>query len=109
MTWLSAAVRIGTLLAVCASVGWYYGKPLVAVTCALAGLVVLWLYQMYRVQQWLRESGRPPPEIYGIWGDLLSQIHQLQKRGGEARFRRGPLRPGRTNGCAGRYPRRPGF
>ncbi|MCB1853736.1 MAG: phosphate regulon sensor histidine kinase PhoR [Halieaceae bacterium] len=87
MTWLSAAVRIGTLLAVCASVGWYYGKPLVAVTCALAGLVVLWLYQMYRVQQWLRESGRPPPEIYGIWGDLLSQIHQLQKRGGEARAR----------------------
>ena len=87
MTWLSAAVRIGTLLAACASVGWYYGRPLVAVACALAGLVLLWLYQMYRVQQWLRDPGKPPPEIYGIWSDLLSQIYQLQKRGREDRAR----------------------
>ena len=87
MTWLSAAARIGTLLAVATALGWYYGQPLAAVTIALAGLVILWLYQMYQVQRWLQRPGEPPPEAYGIWGELLGQIYQLQKRGREARAR----------------------
>jgi two-component system phosphate regulon sensor histidine kinase PhoR len=87
MTWLTAAARICTLLFVAAVLGWYYGQPLAAVTIALVGLVLLWLYQMYQVQRWLRQPGEPPPEVYGIWGDLLSQIYQLQRKGGEARAR----------------------
>lgn len=87
MTWMSAAARIGMLLVVMAAAGWYYGRPLAAVTITLAGLVILWLFQMYRVQRWLQQPGKPPPEIYGIWGDLLSQIYQLQKKGREARVR----------------------
>lgn len=87
MTWLSAATRIALLLAVVTAVGWYYGRPLEALALVLGCLVVFWLYQMYRVQHWLQQPGKPPPEIYGIWGDLLSQIYQLQKKGRDARDR----------------------
>ncbi len=75
------------LVVVAAGLGWYYGQPLLAVVGALLGLVVFWLYQMQQLQLWLRKTGQPPPEIYGIWGDILSHIYQLQKRDKEARAR----------------------
>lgn len=84
MSWLAAAIRIGLLLAVAGLVGWYYGQPLWAVAATLLGLVLFWLYQMQRVQAWLRNPGQPQPAIYGIWGDILSEIYQLQKKGREA-------------------------
>ena len=85
MSWTSSAARIALLLAFAAMLGWYYGQPLWAVVAALLGLVVFWLHQMQRVQAWLRSAGQPPPETYGFWGDILSEIYQLQKKGREAR------------------------
>ncbi len=73
------------LLAAAALLGWYYGHPLWAVAGALVGLVVHWLIQMRRVQIWLQDPEQSPPEIYGIWGDLLSHLYQQQKKGREAR------------------------
>ncbi len=84
MSGLSAASRIGLLLAVAGLVGWYYGQPLWAVAATLLGLVLFWIYQMQRVQAWLRSPGQPPPATYGIWGDILSEIYQLQKQGRES-------------------------
>ena len=75
------------LLAVAAVLGWYYGQPLWAVAAALLGLVVHWLIQMRRVQIWLLDPEQTPPEIYGIWGELLSHLYQQQKKGREARAR----------------------
>ncbi len=73
------------LLAAAALLGWYYGHPLWAVAGALVGLVVHWLIQMRRVQIWLQDPEQSPPEIYGIWGDLLSHLYQQQKKGRKAR------------------------
>ena len=87
MSWMTVAGRVGLLLAVAAAIGWYYGQALLAVAITLLGLLVFWLHQMHRVQQWLRTPGKPPPEIYGIWGDLLSQMYQMQKRGRDDRQR----------------------
>ncbi|MBP6682213.1 MAG: phosphate regulon sensor histidine kinase PhoR [Halioglobus sp.] len=84
MSWLSAAIRIGLLVAVAGLVGWYYGHPLRAVAATLLGLVLFWMYQMQRVQAWLRSPGRPPPATYGFWGDIISEIYQLQKQGRES-------------------------
>ena len=75
------------LLAAAALLGWYYGHPLWAVAAALVGLVVHWLMQMRKVQLWLQNPEQVPPEIYGIWGDLLSHLYQQQKKGREARAR----------------------
>jgi two-component system phosphate regulon sensor histidine kinase PhoR len=68
-------------------VGWYYGQPILAVACVLLCLVGYWIYQMQQVQLWLSKPEQPPPEIYGIWGDILSQISQHQRKDKEARAR----------------------
>tara|TARA_R110001599_G_scaffold353795_2_gene597909 strand:- start:49275 stop:50579 length:1305 start_codon:yes stop_codon:yes gene_type:complete len=85
MSWRSAALKVAMLLAAAALLGWYYGHPLWAVAGALVGLVVHWLIQMRRVQIWLQDPEQSPPEIYGIWGDLLSHLYQQQKKGRKAR------------------------
>ena len=87
MTWLTAASRVFLLLLVATAIGSYYGRPMLAIAAALLVLVVSWLYQLRRVQQWLASPEQPPPQIYGIWGDLLSSIYQQQKKGREARDR----------------------
>jgi two-component system phosphate regulon sensor histidine kinase PhoR len=87
VNWLSTTLRVLALLALCAVIGWYYGQPLLAVTLALAALVGYWIFQMRRVQLWLNEPGKPPPEVYGIWGNILSRIYHNQKKGTEARDR----------------------
>ncbi len=80
MSLLSLATRLALLLAAAAGLGWYYGHSLLLVVIALLVVVVFWLYQMHLVRQWLRTPGQPPPETYGIWGEILSQIYQLQKK-----------------------------
>lgn len=87
MSWLPAATRVGALLAAAAGLGWYYGQPLWAVTVCLLGLVAWWFHQMHRLRQWLADPALPPPDTFGIWGDLVSQIHQLQKKARETRAR----------------------
>lgn len=87
MSWRSAAGKVAMLLAAAALLGWYYGHPLWAVAAALMALVVHWLVQMRKVQVWLQDPEQTPPEIYGIWGDLLSHLYQQQKKNREARAR----------------------
>ena len=87
MSWLSVAFRVAALLAAAGLLGWYYGEPLWAVAGTLVALVVHWLIQMRRVQIWLQNPEQPPPEIYGIWGDLLSRIYQQHKKSREAQAR----------------------
>jgi len=83
MSWLAAAGRILALAAACTLIGWFYGYPLEAFTLSLCGLVGFWLYQMQRVQNWLRDPVQPPPDAFGIWGELLAQIYQHQRRNRE--------------------------
>ncbi|MEM6580437.1 MAG: phosphate regulon sensor histidine kinase PhoR [Pseudomonadota bacterium] len=87
MKWTSTALRIALLLATTGLVGWYFGKPAWALCAVLLALVLHWLMQMRRVQNWLQQPQTPPPEIYGIWGDLLSRIYIQQKKGREAQAR----------------------
>lgn len=87
MSWLSAASRIFYLTALAAALGWYYGRPLLAVALALLCLVLFWLYQLRRVQRWLEDPEQPPPDIYGLWGDLLARIYLNQRRNRETRER----------------------
>jgi two-component system phosphate regulon sensor histidine kinase PhoR len=78
--WYTAGIRVTLLVAIAAGVGWYYGRPLVAVVLALLALVAYWLLQLRRVQLWLQDPLQPPPDIHGIWGDILSQVYRQQKR-----------------------------
>ena len=79
MSWLSAAIRIIFLTLLAAALGWYYGYPWAAVIGALFCLIAFWLVQLQRVQSWLRDPRQRPPDVYGIWGDLLAQIYLHQR------------------------------
>lgn len=83
MNWGAAATRVVLLTAVVASLGWYYGYPLQAVILGLVCLVVFWLYQLDRVQKWLADPRQAPPDIYGIWGDLLARVYFHQRNNRE--------------------------
>lgn len=87
MTWVAGATRILLLLLVAAAIGQFYDQVTLAVAATLLVLVISWLYQLRRVQLWLADPGQPPPQVYGIWGDLLSSIYSQQKKGREARAR----------------------
>lgn len=87
MSWFSAASRIFFLVALAAALGGHYGKPVLAVALALLCLVLYWLYQLRRVQHWLENPERPPPDIYGLWGDLLAKIYLNQRRNRETQLR----------------------
>ncbi len=83
MSWLAAAGRITAIATVFSFIGWLYGYPLETLTLLLLLLVGFWLYQMQRVQTWLQDPVQPPPDAYGIWGELLARIYQNQRRANE--------------------------
>ena len=87
MKWYTAGIRVLILVVIAAGLGWYYGRPLGAVALALLGLVAYWLVQLRRVQLWLADTGKPPPDVQGIWGEILSQIYRQQRRERETQER----------------------
>ncbi|MEJ2531887.1 MAG: phosphate regulon sensor histidine kinase PhoR [Halioglobus sp.] len=87
MRWYTAGIRVAILSVIAAGIGWYYGRPLVAVLLALLALVAYWLLQLRRVQLWLQDPLQPPPDIHGIWGDILSQFYRQQRRERETQAR----------------------
>ena len=80
MRWYTAGIRVALLIVIAAAIGWFYGRPLAAVVLALLGMVAYWLFQLRRVQLWLQDTRQPPPNIHGIWGDILSQVYRQQRR-----------------------------
>jgi two-component system phosphate regulon sensor histidine kinase PhoR len=80
MSWLAAATRIGFLVILAALLGWYFGYPWAAVIVTMVLLIAYWLYQMRLIQLWLNDPLQRPPDVYGIWGDLLSQIYQHHRK-----------------------------
>lgn len=80
MSWLAVAGRVLLGSAIALAVGWYYGYPLQALILLLFTLIGFWLYQIHKVQTWLQDPSRLPPDAYGIWGDLLARIYQHQRK-----------------------------
>ncbi|NND69407.1 MAG: DUF3329 domain-containing protein, partial [Halioglobus sp.] len=80
MNWLETAGRVLVIVGIGALAGGIYGSALVGILAALTGVVVYWLYQMERVQRWLETPDKPPPDIFGTWGRLLSHIYLNQRK-----------------------------
>lgn len=79
MEWMSAVFRIFLYLAAGALLGWNFGNTLAG--AALAALVVLlvWSYQTWVLQRWLAESDRPPPNVIGVWGEIVVRVYKQQR------------------------------
>ena len=64
----------------------YYGWSL----AAGLGIYLAWtLKQLLRMHEWLRQnkSDEPPPDGYGLWGEVFDSIYHLQRRDQRVRGR----------------------
>ncbi len=84
MSWYAFAIKVFVVIAVAAAVGALYGRAIEVVTLALLALFGFWLYQMYRVQRWLKGPEGSPPDAHGLWGELLARIYFQQRKNSEA-------------------------
>ncbi len=79
--WGFAAIRLaGTLLAGL-FLGLVLGRLWAGLACALAAHLTWQLIVLFRVEWWLRHrSLEDPPDIRGVWGEVISQIVRLHRR-----------------------------
>ena len=72
---LAGAVVIGALL------GWFVGSFWASLAGTLAAYLAVQLYQLYRLDYWLRNRSRvDPPDSGGLWGDVVVQVVRLHRR-----------------------------
>lgn len=86
-SWLLEVQRFGLFLIAGALVGWLVGYPLEVVALVLVAQMAYWLYQLLRIQRWLQDPEREPPEGKGIWGEVYDRIYHLQRRNRESHER----------------------
>ncbi|MEP6391195.1 MAG: phosphate regulon sensor histidine kinase PhoR [Halioglobus sp.] len=84
-SWLAELRRVLLIVAVSGVIGWIVGHPLPLILMGLSTVVLIWLYQLWRIRTWLEQPDTPPPESYGIWGYIFDQIYSIQRMNREAR------------------------
>lgn len=88
--WRNALLgRLTLLLGTCLLAGALSGQYAWALALGLGGYLIWTLRQLLRLRQWLQrsQSGEPPPEGHGLWGEVFDSIYQLQRRDQRARSR----------------------
>ena len=79
--WWFAAVRLLGTIAVGLIVGALFGSVWGGLACALAAHLTWQLVVLFRVESWVRHrSFADPPDIGGVWGEIISQIVRLHRR-----------------------------
>ena len=79
--WLFALVRLMAVIAVAVLLGLIFGKIGIWITAAL-GAVLAWQFvNLFRLQYWLRHrSQEEPPDIGGLWGDVIGLVNRIYRR-----------------------------
>src|SRR5271170_3479399 len=79
--WWFAAVRLlGTVVVGC-GVGWLFGNLWGGLAAALALHLAWVLVNLFRLEWWLRHrSYADPPDVGGVWGEIIAQIVRLHRR-----------------------------
>jgi two-component system, OmpR family, phosphate regulon sensor histidine kinase PhoR len=79
--WWFAAGRLGGTLVVGLGLGWLFGSVWGGLACALALHLGWVLAQLFRLEWWLRHrSFTDPPDVGGVWGEIVAQIVRLHRR-----------------------------
>jgi two-component system phosphate regulon sensor histidine kinase PhoR len=73
----SARFVLAAILVV--GVGWFLGHPLVAILVALAIYGIWNLFNIFRLQRWLRSHESEVPQSYGVWSEIFDRISKLEK------------------------------
>lgn len=88
--WRGAVMRrLLLLIGVCLLLGLLTGEYAWALAAGLAVHLGWTLSQLLRLHKWLQEHrpDEPPPDGYGLWGEVFDSIYHLQRRNQRARGR----------------------
>src|SRR5215472_4538826 len=78
--WFAAGRLLGTVAIGC-GVGWLLGNLWGGLACALAVHLAWVLSNLFRLEWWLRHrSYADPPDVGGVWGEIIAQIVRLHRR-----------------------------
>jgi two-component system phosphate regulon sensor histidine kinase PhoR len=78
--WFAAGRLLGTVVIGC-GVGWLLGNVWGGLACALALHLTWVLANLFRLEWWLRHrSYADPPDVGGVWGEIIAQIVRLHRR-----------------------------
>jgi two-component system phosphate regulon sensor histidine kinase PhoR len=73
--WLAAALLVAALI------GWAFGHPLLFVAITLAAALAYEVRNLLRFERWLRRrSTEAPPNMAGLWGEVLAITSRLYRR-----------------------------
>ncbi|TDG13892.1 phosphate regulon sensor histidine kinase PhoR [Seongchinamella unica] len=87
MEWFTALSRVLLVAAAGATLGWYFGDWLVGISLAMGAVLLFWSRQIWRLEQWLRDTSRPTPDLHGLWGDIVARIYKQQRQASTAQER----------------------
>ena len=82
--WRRASLRALFYLLAGYGLGIFLGHRLVT-TVALFGLLVFWIQQLYRLDQWLDDADEPPPEASESGGNYLVRFTIFKLETGKSR------------------------
>jgi two-component system, OmpR family, phosphate regulon sensor histidine kinase PhoR len=80
-SWWFAAGRLGFTVAIGCGLGWLLGSAWAGLAIALAVHLTWVLVNLFRLEWWLRHRGyADPPDVGGVWGEVIAQIVRLHRR-----------------------------
>ncbi len=79
--WVTEFWRFAAVVVVATGAGLVADHVLAAVLVALFGYLVWHVYNLYRLERWLRDARRfNPPQADGIWAEVFHHYYRLQRR-----------------------------
>src|ERR1700689_655907 len=78
--WFAAGRLLGTIVLGLA-IGWMLSNVWAGLACALTFHLAWVLANLFRLEWWLRHrSYADPPDVGGVWGEIIAQIVRLHRR-----------------------------
>ena len=79
--WSFALARLTAAILVAIGLGLVFGGIWLWLAIVLGGILCLQLVNLYQLQRWLRHrSEEDPPDLGGIWGDVVALIGRIYRR-----------------------------
>ncbi len=79
--WSFAIARLAIALAIAVVIGLITGHVALWLTIALGGMLAWQFSILFRLQRWLRRrSHDEPPDVGGVWGDVIAIIARIHRR-----------------------------
>ena len=78
--WFAAGRLLGTVL-LGSLAGWLFGNVWLGLACALTLHLAWVLANLFRLEWWVRHRNyADPPDVGGVWGEIIAQIVRLHRR-----------------------------